>query len=272
MIDPDPTNTGIKTYIVKVRWDDYDVKQNVNWSGDIVLKEQLNLMQGKILTLEQNKTPNQMEKDVVSNYFAKTTFLTCDPNTAFNMASNSVVLLKEKSSLMLNNSSTLTIQNGGTITVESGSTLQIKTGANLNLIGDAKIVVKSGGYICVESGANINLEDYNSIITLEEGAIYGSNPLLFTNQNCVSSIIKSTNSLGSIIDYNQDVYIQNETISTSRYIGGKNIFVGNYVNPNRNTGDVIIDGGANVVFDCKSIVFESGFECKQGSTYEVKNH
>ncbi len=145
MIDTDSANTGMKAYTVKVRWDDYDVKQNVNWTGDIVLKEQLNLLQGKTLILEQNKTANQIDKDPVSNYFAKTTFLTCESNSTFNMAANSAVSLKDKSSFIMNANCTLTIQDGAMITVETGSTLQIKAGANLNVIGTGKIVVKSGG-------------------------------------------------------------------------------------------------------------------------------
>jgi hypothetical protein len=259
-----------KIFKVEIRWDDYDVKQDVNWAGDIVLKEQLSLLQGKTITLEQNKTVNQIDKDPVSNFFAKTTYFTCESNSVFNMAANSSVLLKEKSSLVLNSSSTFTIQDGGTIIVESGSTLKIKTGANLNLIGSAKILVKFGGYICVESGANINLQDYNSIIALEGGAIYGANPYLFTSPSC-SEIITKTGS-GSIIDYNQDVYIQNTTLNTNRYIGGKNIYVGNHVSTSQTQGDVLINNGANVIFDGSNITFDAGFECAAGSTYEVKNH
>jgi len=270
MIDPYPTNTGMKSYMVKVRWDDYDIKQDVDWAGDIVLKEQLNLLQGKTITLEQNKTPNQIDKDPVSNYFAKTTFLTCESNSICNLATNSALLVKEKSSLVLKTSSTLSVQNGGIITIESGSTLLIKEGANLNLIGNAKIVIKSGGYICVESGANINLQDYTSLIVLEEGAIYGVNPALFSVPSCSSSIAKTGN--GTIVDYSQDVYIQNETVFTNRYVGGKNIFIGNHVTTAKSFGDVFINNGANVIFDCKEITFDAGFECTSGSSYEVRNH
>ncbi|MEI6556577.1 MAG: hypothetical protein WCL70_13385 [Paludibacter sp.] len=269
MIDPDPSNTGMKAYTVKVRWDDFDVKQDVNWSGDIVLKEQLNLLSGKKIILNQNLTPCQINNDPISGYFAPTTFFTCESNTIFNMASSSAILLKDKSSFVMNASSTMTLQDGAMITVESGSTLQIKASANLNIQGSGKILVKSGGYICVETGANINLQDYNSLITLEEGAIYGANPLLFTSPSCSGTITKTGN--GAIADFNQDMYIQNLTISASRYIGGKNIYVGNHVTTTQ-AGDVIINNGANVIFDCKNITFDAGFECVAGSTYEVKNH
>ncbi|MDR2651475.1 MAG: hypothetical protein LBC68_04060, partial [Prevotellaceae bacterium] len=66
MTDTNPSSSAMKAYTVKIRWNDYDVKQNVNWAGDIVLKEQLNLLENKIITLEQNLTPIQIEKDPVS--------------------------------------------------------------------------------------------------------------------------------------------------------------------------------------------------------------
>lgn len=272
MIDPNPSSTEMKAYTVKVRWDDYDVKQDVNWTGDIVLKEQLNLLQGKTIILEQNKTVNQIDKDSVSNYFAKTTFLTCESTSIFNLAVNSSLILKDKSSLVLNNSSTLTVQSDGVITVESGSTFQIKTGANLNLIGNARIVIKPGAYICIESGANINLQDYKSLIVLEEGAISGANPQLFTSPACsnIGNVSKTGN--GAIIDFNKDVYIQNQNMSADRYIGGKNIFIGNNVTTSVPLGNVLISNGAHVIFDCKEIFFDKGFECSAGSTFEVKIH
>ncbi len=116
----------------------------------------------------------------------------------------------------------------------------------------------------------MNLQDYASIIALEDGATLGANPSLFTNTTCGSSISKTGN--GSMIDYSQDVYIQNETIGTNLYIGGKNIYVGNHVDTKQTYGDVLINNGANVIFDCKNITFDSGFECATGSSFEVKNH
>jgi len=182
----------------------------------------------------------------------------------------SAILLKDKSSFIMNTLSTMTIQDETIITIESGATLQIKAGANLNILGSGKIVVKAGGYICVEPGANINLQDYKSVIIMEEGAIYGANPLLFTSPSCSGSITKTGN--GAIADFNQDVYIQNLTINASRYIGGKNIYIGNHVDTNHTYGDVQINNGANVIFDCKNVTFDAGFECALGSSFEVKNH
>jgi hypothetical protein len=177
------------------------------------------------------------------------------------------IIVKSGGLLILN---TTNISNYN-IVVENGGTIQIK--GSLIVSGNHNITVQNGGFICIENGASIQLTDTNSLIKISEGANSGINPNLSVQSNCMTPpTAVSTSGIGSIADFNQDVYIQNMIINSNRYIGGKNIYVGNHVNLNQTTGDVIIDNVASVVFDCKSIVFEPGFECKQGSTYEVKNH
>ncbi|MEI6752965.1 MAG: hypothetical protein WCK78_07335 [Paludibacter sp.] len=170
----------------------------------------------------------------------------------------------------------LLVLNGTTIsdyniTVEAGGSLIIK--GSLVMSGNHAITVQSGGYLCVETGTTVQLTDYNSVIKIGEGSLNGVNPALSISSSCISNpsaIIPSGN--GAIADFNQDMYIQNLTISASRYIGGKNIYVGNHVTTGQTAGDVKINSGANVIFDCKTTTFDAGFECVQGSSYEVKNH
>ena len=177
------------------------------------------------------------------------------------------IIVKSGGLLVLNNTSISDYN----ITVESGGSILLK-GA-LNLTGNHNITINSGGFICFESGTNVNLTDYMSLIKLNEGANYGVNPSLQLQTTCFmpyTNITKTGN--GAIVDFNQDIYIQNQTISMNRYIGGKNIYVGNHVTTTQTFGDVIINNGANVIFDCKEITFDAGFESSNGSTYEVRNH
>lgn len=268
MTDTNVNNTGMKAYQIQIRWDDYDIKQDVNWSGDIVLKEKLNLLSEKILYLEQNKTPYQMERDPVSNYCAPPTKFTCENNSTINLHQSSKVILKEKSSFILTGGSNLTLEDDAELIIESGSTLIIKSGANIKLNGSGKITVQSGGYICVEVGASINLSNYSSVIFMKEGAIYGVNPTIHFSTSCSNNI--SYIGSGKIIDGSKDIYIQNETLSSNRYIGGRNIYVGKNVTPNKAPGDVKIINSANVIFEGENVTFEDGFECTSNSSYEVK--
>ena len=98
--------------------------------------------------------------------------------------------------------------------------------------------------------------------------ILSRNPALFGSSSCLSSGAHS--GAGSIIDYSQDVYIQNETISTNRYIGGRNIYVGSNVTTTKPQGNVIINNNANVIFDAaEKVVFDAGFKCTLGASYKV---
>ena len=177
-------------------------------------------------------------------------------------------IIVKSGGLLILNSTNISDYN---IIVENGGTIQIK--GTIIMSGNHNITVQNGGFICIENDANIQLNDLNSLIKITEGAICGINPVLSVQSNCVTlpSTI-STSGNGSIADFNEDVYIQNLTISASRYIGGKNIYVGNHVNANEPIGDVLINNAANVIFDGKNIVFDSGFECLNGGTFETISH
>lgn len=69
-----------------------------------------------------------------------------------------------------------------------------------------------------------------------------------------------------------DIYIQNLTISSDRYFRGKNIYIGNNVTTNVPQGNVLINNGAKVIFDGKTVVFDKGFECAGGSVSETVKH
>jgi len=74
----------------------------------------------------------------------------------------------------------------------------------------------------------------------------------------------------TVINGNTDVYIQNETITNNRYVGGRNIYVGRAVTTSKPQGNVTIVNNARVIFDAaENVHFEAGFECEAGSTFEV---
>ena len=264
------SNGAIK---ISVRWNDFKINKNVRWCGDIVLNKEIDVQPNTTVLLDQGLTPVRPINPIVFNsekIFASPTTFTCKSGSEIKVQSAGSVVLKNNSSITAHSGSSVTIYSNANITIEAGSTLQIKSGANVNLSGSGKIIVKSGGYLCVESGASINLQDYNSLIVMEEGANYGANPLLFISPSCSGSITKTGN--GAIADFSQDVYIQNETISANRYIAGKNIYVGNHVTTTKSNGNVLINNATTVIFDCKTIIFDAGFESVGGSSYEVKNH
>lgn len=144
------------TMKVRIRWDDYDIDQNVRWCGDIVNTETVRLGSRREILLDQGFTP-QLSKPALQmdgqNIFAEPTVFTLD--------SGSVTELGEKSKLVLRN----------------GSSLLIRKGASLSLGDGARIIVEPGCFIYAEEGAEIETGN-RAGIEMQAGAQTGINPIL----------------------------------------------------------------------------------------------
>ena len=262
------------TFKVDIDWNSYTVSNDVRWTGDIVVKEQLYIANNKTITLAQNYTPNQHIRDSYTHQFSKTTFLTCDSNTYTQLGTNSKLTLQDSSSLTLQPTCTLDIYNQGILRVRSGSTLIIKNGSYLNIYGSGRIEVEAGGYICIETGAHIYLETPFSVINLRNGFNSGVNYYVHSNNpNCASPGSFSVTGTGAIHLYSSNNYIQNINITNMRYYSGYMIFAGSNVttaNP-PGPGDAVIKNGADVIFDAESdIILDKGFSIETGATFETR--
>jgi hypothetical protein len=68
-----------------------------------------------------------------------------------------------------------------------------------------------------------------------------------------------------------EIYIQNESIYTQKYIYGINFFAGSNVTDTKPVGPVVIKNGANVVFDADNeVTIEDDFEVEAGADFEIK--
>lgn len=270
----DMSNQGNGTYKVDIRWDDYNVSNSVRWTGDIVLHEQVNLLSGKKITLDQNYTPNKHIRDAVTGLFAGPTYFTCLNGSSFTMQPNSQVELNNLSSFILEQGSTLEIKDGAVFTVKSGCTMQVKYGANLIVRGSGKIEIENGGHFCLEGGGHISLQDYMSVINLRNGHILGVNTdVLADPGNCVEVVedfAEYKSGLGKINTFSTNTYIQNKTFTHDEYIAGNNIYVGyNVTNPPY--GNVVIPNGVKVIFDpAGEVNFATGFEVSNGANFELR--
>jgi hypothetical protein len=83
-------------FMVHIRWDDYDIVNDANWTGKIALKEKANLTNGNNILLTQNLTLAQPHRDIVSNVFAPTTVLSCESGAEFTLQAQSSIILEEK--------------------------------------------------------------------------------------------------------------------------------------------------------------------------------
>ncbi|MDR1973898.1 MAG: hypothetical protein LBQ31_04395 [Bacteroidales bacterium] len=148
----------------------------------------------------------------------------------------------------------ISVENGGRIVFNSGVVVS----------GDHSITIDSGGYLCLKNP--ITLTDFNSRLKISDGVHWGVPGLT----SCGSSTSSIAIGNGVVVYTDRDVYIQNETINTNRYIGGRKIYVGQSVTTTIPYGDVSITNGANVVFEGQEIIFSSGFLSETGATFMTR--
>ncbi len=134
------------SFRVHIRWDDYSVKNNVRWTGNILLKEKLLLKKGKTITLDKNYTPSQLDKDSLSGVFAPLTTLTAIDSSRIELLPNSKIIIDNGSSFILESSAKLTMEKGSQIILKNRGNLIIKKGAELINHG-GKIINKGKGRI-----------------------------------------------------------------------------------------------------------------------------
>jgi hypothetical protein len=156
------------------------------------------------------------------------------------------------------------------------------------LAGDYAKYVKQTSFCFVPTVSAIGLSNWKDRLMLPLNNTnfyaYGLSPYRYyfaqSNNDIHTSTYYAANFLfthitnGCVIpdELEEDIYIQNLTISSDRYFRGKNIYVGNNVTSTLSQGNVIINNGAKVIFDGKSVIFDKGFECKKGSIYQTTSH
>lgn len=157
--------------ILKIKWNDYEIDNDVRWCGNVVLKNdvndpdnnisKINLKMGKTLKLDQGTAPSKPTATITQD----NKFLFADP-TILTLESGTITTIEDGAELLVNNESTLHIKSGATVIVK----------------GSGKITINNGSFLCVENGANINLQNTNSFINVENGTT-GINPILLASGN-----------------------------------------------------------------------------------------
>jgi len=148
------TLNGTDVFKVDVCWDDFDVKEDISWTGNIVLKEKLNLLPGKNITLAQNLTPYQINRDPISGVFAPPTLFTCEEGSELVQYPNSHVSVSEQSKMVLKSGSKYTISEDAILHISPVSTLEVEECATLEI----------KGHLFVQVGANINFHPNAQIV------------------------------------------------------------------------------------------------------------
>lgn len=123
---------------VDIRWDDYLIRNNIRWTGSIILKENLEISKGKNLLLDINYTPCQLNRDPTTGLFT--------PPTRLSAEDGSKIIVNEKSKIVLDNQSTMIIGKGSELILKKGSVILVKNRSRL-IIDKACKIINQGGKI-----------------------------------------------------------------------------------------------------------------------------
>ena len=223
---------GTEVFKVDICWDEYDVKENVYWAGDIVLKENLNLLSNKTITFEQNLTAYQTNRDPISGVFAPPTLFTCEDNSKFVQQSNSHVIAKEKSKILLKSGSKYTISEGADLTIKSGCTLEVEDCATLEIKG--QLIVENGANIIFQPNAVILLQDLSQIV------YPGNVQLLIYPYVWINPIINSNITISQPIIFNNNIVVHTGATLTLTSLMKMGVNCKITIHPG---GKLIVDGG-----------------------------
>jgi hypothetical protein len=172
---PDVFLTGLKIemiplanddYQVDISWDNYDLDSEVRWTGSIVLKEELNLIAGSMLLLDQNLTPNTIYRNETTGLFSAPTLFRCDSGSQMFQEVGSELVIDNMSTLLIDDGSEF-FANAGRLEVKNYAYLQIASGGYFEQNQDAEIYADNTGNILIEQGGYYLID--GSDLTIKAG-------------------------------------------------------------------------------------------------------
>lgn len=164
-------------YTLDIKFDDYSIRKDSRWCGDIamplihngsvtldfVLEENLNL------DIDLSGTPDRIRIHPVTNTFANPTKLKLETGASFLIKKNANVNVKQHSILELMGYSKIIVEDGATLRIGKTSKFILNSNAKLIVKGSGKIIVEEGAYFHYGEGTQIELQDNNSVLEINGG-------------------------------------------------------------------------------------------------------
>lgn len=233
-------------FIVHIRWDDYDIVNDANWTGKIVLKEKANLTNGNNILLTQNLTLAEPFRNTESGVFAPTTTLTCENGSVFTLEPQSSVSLEQKSKIVLQSGSTFIISDLAEVVVGANCTFEIEPCATLIIQSSGKLIIDDSAIFTVHPDAIIQIDEINNILLPINANFSTENGLPFT------SVVELLNVLGIAIDYsiNHNILMCGQNVLLTKVLtieSGAELTIQNTVRCLKDVSIVIKPGGKLIV-------------------------
>ncbi len=160
--------------LIQVRYDDYEVRANKRWCGNIILpdfnpnatSDHLNIATGVELRIDQSKTPHRETINPITGTWVNPTTLTVQNNGAMHLDQFATVIVENNSELILENGAGLEVHDGAKVIVKTNATLRLKGGSKLYVHDGGTVIIERGATIEYENGADIALNGFNSVLEI----------------------------------------------------------------------------------------------------------
>ena len=140
-----------KDFLVRIRWDDYDITNDAVFTGRIALKERAVLKAGNHITLTQNRTPAQPFRDNTTGYFDTLTIMRCENGSEFVQERNTSLNITENSQLIIQSGSIYNAYGNAQINVTKGGLLKLEQGASVKMHDTVLIQIDSSARMIIEN-------------------------------------------------------------------------------------------------------------------------
>ncbi|MEM0999170.1 MAG: hypothetical protein AAGN35_19095 [Bacteroidota bacterium] len=138
--------------IVRIRWDDFRVRKDRRWCGNILLTERVEVAPRVELRLEQGYSAQlaavvqEIDGEPV---FARPTILEVDSGATLELRENARLLIRKGSGLLIRRGATVDLRRKARIEVEAGAYIYVEKGAEILRGRRATIGVPAGAEIAV---------------------------------------------------------------------------------------------------------------------------
>ena len=159
-----PEKFGNGAVRIQIRWDKYDVQNDVRWCADSIRLSQndfdkkaysLNIKNRSTVLIDRSLSPTYDYSDSNHINFTVPTVFTCLKDSKINLEEGSKIIIDSGSIFELNENSRIDVNTNAKIIVKRGSKLILYPGSVINLKNKKQIVIESGGKLQCLEGATI---------------------------------------------------------------------------------------------------------------------
>jgi hypothetical protein len=199
--------------MIRVRWNDYDIINDVRWTGNIINRTyNLRLRPNNTIVLDRGLTPTLSTKHSIpfkgEDVFSEPTVFTCKSGSTMIIDDGAKLIIRNGSKLIMEPNSHIIIRGNGQLIVECDSELEMNDNSTIRLTD------KLSSLIC----------HYSSIVTLNNITGLGSHIVFTQNKNLTNKQYNSNE-----LEFGNNITTNNVTVNSGKVIyNARNVTLNNF--------------------------------------------